>query len=145
MRLTRLSAKIILVPAFCALLALPTGCALVAVGAVGAASGVTFTEGRDRRLFAVNMDAAWEAMHAAVKERNIRITSENRTPGSGEIIGRWGPEGQSVRIFAKFVGSGSTMIGARVGLADQSGNLEVMRFIEYNMPAGTPPSTDYDE
>ena len=124
MRLTGLSAKLVLVPVVCAAMCAPAGCALVAVGAVGAAGGVAYTEGRERRVFAVNMDTAWEAMHAAVKERDITITSEKRTPGSGEIVGRWGEKGYSVRIFAKFLGSGSTMIGSRVGLADQSGNLE---------------------
>lgn len=145
MRLTGLSAKLVLVPVVCAAICAPAGCALVAVGAVGAAGGVTYQEGRERRLFAVNMDSAWEAMKAAVEERGVEITSEKRTPGSGEIIGRWGTKRQSVRIFAKFVGSGSTMIGTRVGIADQSGNLEIMRYIEYNMPPGTPPSTDYDQ
>jgi hypothetical protein len=145
MRSTGLSARLVLVPAMCAVLCVPAGCALVAVGAVGAAGGVTYQEGRERRLFSVNMDTAWDAMHAAVKERNIQITSEKRTPGSGEIVGRWGEKGQSVRIFAKFLGSGSTVIGSRVGVADQSGNLEVMRYIEYNMPPGTPPSVDYDK
>lgn len=121
-----------------------SGCAVVAVGAAGAAGGVTYTEGRERRVFAVNTDTAWAAILTAVKDRGIEITSEKRTPGSGELMGRWGVDGQAVRVYLKAVGSGSTMIGVRVGMADQSKNLELMRHIEYAMPTGTPPSTAYD-
>ena len=120
------------------------GCFVVAAGAVGAAGGVAYSEGRERRTYAVRIDDAWIAVKAAVDELGIEVTSEKRTPGSGEIAGRWGESGDSVRIYAKSVGSGSTMVGVRVGLADQSGNLKLQRRIESNMPPGTPPSTPYD-
>lgn len=120
------------------------GCFVVAAGAVGAGGGVAYTEGRERRTFAVVMDESWPAIKSAVDQLGIEVTSETRTPGSGEISGRWGPDGTSVRIFAKAVGSGSSMIGVRVGVADRSKNLELMRRIEANMPPGTPPSTPYD-
>jgi hypothetical protein len=120
------------------------GCFLVAAGAVGAAGGVAYTEGRERRVYAVRIDDAWPAVKAAVDQLGIEVTSETRTQGSGEIAGRWGEHGDSVRINAKSVGSGSTMIAVRVGLADQSKNLEIQRRIESNMPADTPPSTPYD-
>ena len=120
------------------------GCFVVAAGAVGAAGGVAYSEGRERRTFAVTMDTAWAAVKSAIEELNIEITSETRRAGSGEIEGRWGEQGDSVRLYAKSVGSGSTMIGVRVGVADQSGNLTIMRRIEAHMPPGTPPSTPYD-
>lgn len=125
-------------------LAASGGCFVVAAGAVGAGGGVAYAEGRERRTFAVVMDQSWPAIKAAVDELGIEIKSETRTPGSGEIEGRWGEDETSVRIYAKAVGSGSTMIGVRVGVADQSKNLELMRRIEANMPEGTPPSTPYD-
>ena len=128
-----------------ALAVLPaSGCALVAVGAVGAAGGYAYSEGRERRVFAVDMDTAWQAVHAAADELGMEITSDKRTPGSGELAARWGSEGTSVRIFAKAVGSGSTMIGVRVGIVDQSKNLTIMRKIELSMPPGTPPSEAYE-
>ncbi len=120
------------------------GCFVVAAGAVGAAGGMAYSEGRERRTFAVPMDPAWASIKSAIKELNIEITSETRRAGSGEIEGRWGEQGDSVKLYAKSVGSGSTMIGVRVGVADQSGNLTIMRRIEAHMPAGTPPSTPYD-
>ena len=120
------------------------GCALVAVGAVGAAGGYAYAEGRERRTFAVDMDTAWEAVHTAVRELGMEITSDTRTPGSGELAARWGAKGTSVRIFGKAVGSGSSMIGVRAGVADQSKNLEIMRRIELSMPPGTPPSKAYE-
>lgn len=120
------------------------GCVAVAAGAAGAAGGLAYVEGRERRVFAVKMDDAWPAVKSAVDQLGIEIKSETRTPGSGEISGRWGESGDSVRINAKSVGSGSTVIGVRVGIADQSRNLEIMRRIEANMPPDTPPSTPYD-
>lgn len=120
------------------------GCFIVAAGAVGAGGGVAYAEGRERRTFAVVVDQSWPAVKAAVDQLGIEIKSETRTPGSGELEGRWGDDGTSVRIYAKAVGSGSSMIGVRVGVADQSRNLELMRRIEANMPEGTPPSTPYD-
>lgn len=120
------------------------GCFVVAAGAVGAAGGVAYTEGRERRVYALRIEDAWPAVKAAVDQLGIEVTSETRTQGSGEIAGRWGEHGDSVRINAKSVGSGSTMIAVRVGVADQSKNLEIQRRIEANMPAGTPPSTPYD-
>ena len=120
------------------------GCFVVAAGAVGAAGGVAYVEGRERRIYAVRIDDAWPAVKAAVDQLGIEVTSETRTQGSGELAGRWGESGDSVRINAKSVGSGSTMIAVRVGLADQSKNLEIQRRIESNMLPGTPPSTPYD-
>ncbi len=120
------------------------GCFVVAAGAVGAAGGVAYTEGRERRTFAVPMDTAWLSAKSAFEELGIEITSETRKPGSGELEGRWGEQGDSVRLYAKAIGSGSTMMGVRVGVADQSGNLTIMRRIEAHMPPGTPPSTPYD-
>ncbi|GAB5497088.1 MAG: hypothetical protein Phyf2KO_21680 [Phycisphaerales bacterium] len=143
MRLVRPS-RLVLASSVAALTVLSTGCAVVAVGAAGAAGGVAYTEGRERRVFAVNTDTAWDAILTAVKDRGIEITSEKRTPGSGEVTGKWGSEGQNVRVNVKAVGSGSTMISVRVGMADQSKNLELMRHIEYAMPEGTPASTAYD-
>ncbi len=137
--------RLVLASSIAALTALSSGCAVVAVGAAGAAGGVAYTEGRERRVFAVNTDTAYDAIMKAFKDRGIEILSEERTPGSGEVTGSWGDESQNVRANVKAVGSGSTMISVRVGLADQSKNLELMRHIEYSMPAGTPASTPYDD
>ena len=63
------------------------GCFLVAAGAVGAAGGVAYTEGRERRVYAVRIDDAWPAVKAAVDQLGIEVTSETRTQGSGEIAG----------------------------------------------------------
>ena len=44
------------------------GCFLVAAGAVGAAGGGAYTEGRERRVYAVRIDDAWPAVKAAVDQ-----------------------------------------------------------------------------
>ncbi len=120
------------------------GCAAVAVGAAAGAGGLAYAEGRERRTFAVTIETAWEAILSAVETKGIQITSQTRTPGSGEVNGRWGVDNDGVRIYTKAVGSGSTMIGVRVGVAEKSRNLELMRAIEAAMPPGTPPSVAYD-
>lgn len=120
------------------------GCFVVAAGAAGAAGGLAYTEGRERRVYAVRVEEAWPAVRAALDQLGIEVKSETRTPGSGELEGRWGESGDSVKVYAKSVGSGSTVVGVRVGVADQSRNLELQRRIESNMPEGTPASTPYD-
>jgi hypothetical protein len=124
-----------------------SGCALVLLGAGGAAGAgtVAYVGGELKSSESVSLDRAWNASQAAMGSMGFSLTSQEKDGFSGKLIAR-GAEDKKVTVKLKRQTDEVTQIGIRVGtFGDETLSRQVLEEIKkqggWQASAPLPPGT----